>query len=711
MRRKVRRGLLLMAGMLGSLSLQAAIEPIAPLAMSERHPQISRTVTDLIERYHYSHQQLDNSVSSAILDEYLDILDGNRVYFLASDVASFGRYRYELDERARDGALDPAFEIFNRFRDRVTERLSYALNLLETEPDFTVDEVYRWDRTELGWPNTEAEMHEIWRLRVKNDALTLVMTDPDQTWEAVAVTLRERYERIHRDISDLDHDDAFEYFMNAVARTMDPHSSYLSAQDSEEYRIDMSNTYEGIGARLRDDDDDDFVWVEEVITGGPAHLDGRLQADDRITAVAEGEGEFVDVIGMRLDDVVKRIRGEGGSVIRLQILPRGAEPGSPQTVITLTRDKVKLEEQAAKSELREVTLDDGSTFRIGVINVPKFYQDFAARTSGEMDYTSTSRDVTALLLDLEAQGIDGVVMDLRQNGGGHLSEAIELSGLFIDSGTVVQVRETTGTLEEHDDPSAGAVYDGPLAVLVDRYSASASEIFAAAIQDYERGVIIGQQTFGKGTVQNLFDLDRSIRSSEAGNGQLTLTIGKYYRVTGDSTQNRGVFPDIELPSIIPTEAVGENTRPTALPWDRIASARRFRPQTSLDAEIDELNASHLSRSISDANYNFLVEDASARTQGWNENTVSLNIETRRAEQQQEERDALARENARRTALGLPVLSSIDELRDLEDPVSAAEILLDEATRTVAEIAVRNRGSGQAVRASAAGEGLVPPDGV
>lgn len=709
MRREVRRGMLLVAGMLGSLTLHAAIEPMAPLTMSQRHPQISRTVTELIERWHYSHQQLDNSVSSAILDEYLDILDSNRVYFLASDIASFGRYRYELDNRARDGALDPAFEIFNRFRDRVTERLSYALTLLETEPDFTIDEDYRWDRTELGWPNTDAEMQEIWRLRVKNDALTLVMAD--EPWAEAAETLRVRYERIHRDISDLDDDDAFEYFMNAVARTMDPHSSYLSAQDSEEYRIDMSNTYEGIGARLREELD--FVTVEEVITGGPAHLDGKLQAEDRITAVAEGEGEFVDVIGMRLDDVVRRIRGPGGSVIRLQVLPRGAEPGSPQTIITLTRDKVKLEEEAAKSELREVTLDDGTSFKIGVINVPKFYQDFAARTSGEVDYTSTSRDVTALLLELEAQGVDGVVMDLRQNGGGHLSEAIELSGLFIDSGPVVQVRETTGQLEEHEDPSNGAVYDGPLAVLVDRYSASASEIFAAAIQDYKRGVIIGQQTFGKGTVQNLFDLDRSIRSDEAGNGQLTLTIGKYYRVTGDSTQNRGVFPDIELPSAIPTEAVGENTRPTALPWDRIASAR-FRPETSLDAEINELNASHLSRSVSDANYNFLVEDATARTRGWNENTVSLNIETRRAEQQQEEQDALARENERRTALGLPILSTIDELQDVEEPVSAAGILLDEATRTVAEIAARQRvQSGAAARTSAAGAGATPalPDGV
>lgn len=693
------RGLLVLVGGLASWVSQAALEPIVPLEMSSRHPMISRTVTGLIEDFHYSHLRLDNSMSSAILDQYLDILDGNRVYFLASDVASFGRYRYELDERSKNGELAPAFEIFNRFRERVTERLDYALTLLDSEPDFAIDESYRWDRTELGWPSTEAEMQEIWRLRVKNDALTLVMAD--QPWEEASETLRKRYERIHRDISELDSDNVFEYFMNAVARTMDPHSSYLSAQDSEEYRIDMSNTYEGIGARLSSEDD--LVKVEEVILGGPAHLDGTLQAEDRITAVAEGEAEFVDVVGMRLDDVVRLIRGEEGSVIRLRVLPRGAEPGSAQKIVLLTRAKVKLEEQAARSELREVTLDDGTSYRIGVITVPKFYQDFAARTSGELDYTSTSRDVTALITELEAEGVDGIVMDLRKNGGGHLSEAIELSGLFIDNGPVVQVRETSGRPEQHFDPSDGAIYDGPLAVLVDRYSASASEIFAAAIQDYERGVIIGQQTFGKGTVQNLFDLDRQIsRSNGAGNGQLTLTIGKYYRVTGDSTQNRGVLPDIELPSEIPTQAVGENTRPTALPWDRIESTR-FRPQSSLDAAIDSLNESHLIRAVSDANYNFLVEDSTAAIRSWNEKTVSLNIEQRRAERSSEEQAALARENARRGALGLEPISSYDELGEIEDPVSPAEILLEEATRTVAEIAAGLGGrSAPAVRTTATG---------
>jgi len=675
------RALLIASGILASVPVLAAIEPIEPIEMSPRQPLISRTVTELIETWHYSRQPLDNSLSSAILDQYLDILDSNRVYFLASDVAGFGQYRYELDEKSRAGELEPAFDIFNRFRNRVSQRLTYALSLLDTEPDFSLDEDFRWDRTELGWPSSEAEMQEIWRLRVKNDALNLIMAD--QTWEDAAQTLRERYERIHNDIGKLDADDAFEYFMNAVAHTMDPHSNYLSPEDSEEYRIDMSLSYEGIGARLSEEDD--FVEVVEVIPGGPADLDGQLKALDRITAVAEGDGEFTDVIGWQLEDVVDRIRGPGGSVIRLRVLPAGSEPGSPQRVIALTRDKVKLEEQAAQKDLQVVPLDDGSEYRIGVITVPKFYQDFAARTSGEADYTSTSRDVARLILELEQDGIDGLVMDLRKNGGGHLSEAIELSGLFIDNGPVVQVKETTGQLDRHRDPSDGALYDGPLAVLVDRYSASASEIFAAAIQDYERGIIIGQQTFGKGTVQNLFNLDRAARDADAGFGQLTLTIGKYYRVTGDSTQNLGVRPDIVLPSDIPAEAVGENTRDTALPWDRI-EATRFSPRPPLDGMITTLNDSQRMHSANDPNYSFLVEDFTARLDGWNEDTVSLNINKRKAQQEAENQARLDRENHRRSALGEAPIASLEELADSDDAVSPEAILLEQATRTVAEMA-------------------------
>jgi carboxyl-terminal processing protease len=401
--------------------------------------------------------------------------------------------------------------------------------------------------------------------------------------------------------------------------------------------------------------------------------------------VAQGSEGFVDVIGWKLEDVVQLIRGPGGSIIRLRILPGGAEPGSPQRIVSLTRDKVLLEEQAAQSDVREVTLDDGTLYRIGVIDVPKFYQDFAAKTDGEPEYKSTSRDVMRLITELKAQDIDGLVMDLRQNGGGHLSEATELSGLFIDNGPVVQVMETTGKLEIYPDPSATAFYDGPLAVLVDRYSASASEIFAAAIQDYQRGVIIGQQTFGKGTVQNLFNLDRMINGIGGEAGQLTLTIGKYYRVTGDSTQNRGVMPDIELPSGVPTDAVGENTRGSALPWDRIETTE-FRPRPSLTMAVELLNDTQKLRAVNDPDFNFLEKDYSSRVASWNEHTVSLNLERRKAKQAAERQASLDRENERRAALGLTAVASFEELSEIEDAVSAADILLNQAALSVAEIA-------------------------
>ncbi len=451
-----------------------------------------------------------------------------------------------------------------------------------------------------------------------------------KTWPEAAKILRERYERSYKRVTQLTTDDVFETYMNAVAHNMDPHSSYLSPRQSEEYRIQMSLSYDGIGASLQLEDD--YVKVMNIIPGGPAQIDGQLKPEDRITAVGEGGTEPIDVIGWRLDDVVQKIRGPGGTRVRLQILPAGATPGSPEKTIELTRDKIKLEEQAAKKQLLEIPFD-GKNYRIGVITVPSFYQDFAARSRGDDDYTSTSRDVTRLLGEFKAEGgIDGLVMDLRANGGGHLSEATELSGLFIERGPIVQLRETRGTIQQLDDPSPTAIYGGPLAVLVDRYSASASEIFAAAIQDYDRGVIIGQQTFGKGTVQNLFPLDRLMRGTD--NGQLTLTIGKYYRVTGESTQHRGVLPDIELPSAVDTTTVGESTRDTALPWDRIQPTR-FRADTHLAAEMNDLRAHQAARAAKDPNYAFVVAEDAAYREANAQKSVSLNMDEAHCREQED----------------------------------------------------------------------------
>lgn len=657
----------------------AAVEPMPPLQIAAKHPAIATNVTKLIEELHYSLPRLDNSLSSAILDRYLDTLDGNRMYFTAADVASFNRLRYELDDRTRTGDLQPVFDIFNLFRKRAGERVETAIALLATEPDYTLDESYQWDRSELPWPVSEQEINEVWRKNVKSDGLRLMLTG--KTWTEAAETLKERYERSYKRITQLTADDVFETFMNAVAHNMDPHSSYLSPRQSEEYRIQMSLSYDGIGASLQLEDD--YVKVMNIIPGGPAHIDGQLKPEDRITAVGEEGSAPVDVIGWRLDDVVQRIRGPGGTKVRLQVLPAGAAPGSPEKTIELTRDKIKLEEQAAKKELLEIPFD-GTSYRIGVITVPSFYQDFAARSRGEEDYTSTSRDVSRLIEEFRAEGgIDGLVMDLRANGGGHLSEATELSGLFIERGPVVQLRETRGNIQVLDDPSPTAVYDGPLAVLVDRYSASASEIFAAAIQDYDRGVIIGQQTFGKGSVQNLFPLDRLMRGTD--NGQLTLTIGKYYRVTGESTQHRGVIPDIELPSLVDTATVGESTRDTALPWDRIQPTR-FRPATA-PAGLDELRAHQETRAANDPEFSYLLSDIAAFKEISAQKSVSLNLAARVAENKRLEDERLARENELRAAEGLAALTSIAELEQAE---GTEGILLRQAARVVAEMVKRER---------------------
>ena len=658
----------------------ATTTPTADLTMNEKHPDISQRVTRIIEDLHYSRPRIDNSFSSAILDRYLDTLDGNRLYFLSSDISSFGRYRYELDDRARDGELEPVFEIFNVFRARTEERIAYALTLLEQEPDFTIDESFRFDRSEMAWPTTDEEIQDVWRRHVKNAGLSLVLTG--KTWEETAEILQERYERVLTRIVQLTADDVFATFMNAMAHTMDPHSSYMSPRDSEEYRIQMSLSYDGIGASLQLTND--YVTVINVIAGGPAQLDGQLKPEDRITGVAQGDdGEVVDVIGWRLDDVVQIIRGPGGTLVRLQILPAGAAPGSPERVLSLVRDKVKLEEQAAKSDRLEIT-HEGNPYHIGVIRVPSFYLDYAARTRGEEDYTSTTRDVERLVGELQAEGIDGLVLDLRQNGGGHLSEATELSGLFIERGPVVQLRQTRGNIEVLDDPMPGVVYDGPLAVLVDRYSASASEIFAAAIQDYERGIVIGQQTFGKGSVQNLFNLDRFMRAP--GYGQLTLTIGKYYRVTGGSTQHRGVLPDIELPSLVDTDTVGESTRDTALPWDQI-DPTRFRAETSLDPAIQLLTERHMARVATDPDYNYLLEDVAAFGELRDRETVSLNLLERQAERDLLQEQQLTRENERRAGLDLEPLASIDDFEAAE----ASDIQLDQAARVVADMAALDAG--------------------
>ncbi len=663
-----------------AVSTDNALEQKSYLYPEQRHESIGELITQFIERSHYNQIAVDDDLSSDVMDLFIESLDRNRMYLLQGDVEFFETYRYQLDDMVRSRPLTPVFEMYEVYQTRVRERLTFALQQLETEPDFTVDESYQFDRSEEPWAKSSAELDEIWRLRVKNDALNMALEE--EPWEKIQDVLTKRYKGYLRRLEQVNNDDVFERFMNAFAHTLDPHSSYLSPRNSEEYRIQMSLSYFGIGASLQTEDD--YVKIAGIIPGGPAAADGSLKPEDRITGVGQGaDGEVVDVIGWRLDDVVDLIRGPANSVVRLEIIPANSLPGSPKKFIDLTRGQVKLEEQAAKSEIMTVPRE-GREWRIGVIDVPSFYRDYPALSRGDKDFTSTTKDVRRLIGELEKEGIDGLVIDLRGNGGGHLTEATALSGLFIDNGPVVQLRNSNGRISRLDDPDpvARVAYSGPLAVLVDRYSASASEIFAAAIQDYARGVVVGQQTFGKGTVQNLYSLDQYLRSEDdKGFGQLTLTIGKYYRVTGGSTQHRGVNPDIELPSHINAEMIGESVRDSALPWDTVPTTR-FRAGKPLDSTIESLSASYLQRVKDDPNFRYQLDMIEAAEEMSAQKTLSLNIDARRQEREDELQRRLDRENERRAALGIEQVESLDDIEDDDIP----DILLDQATGIVTDLA-------------------------
>jgi carboxyl-terminal processing protease len=635
-------------------------------APTERHARVARLVSSMFERSHYRQAPVNDPVSSLVLDRYLESLDGLRSYFTAADIEEFERYRYELDDAILEGKLEPAFEIFNRYQQRSRERMKFALAVLEKEPDFTLDESFEFDRRKAPWAKDSAELDELWRKRVKNDAISLMLAD--KTWPEAREVLQKRYERAAKRSEQVTTDDVFEIFMNAFAHVFDPHSSYFSPRNSEEYRIQMSLSYEGIGASLQSLDD--YVTIMEILPGGSAQQSGELKATDRIIAVGQGKsGEMVDVVGWRLDDVVALIRGPNGSFVRLLIQPGKASTDAQERVVMLPRTKITLEAQAAKKELRTIERGDRK-LRIGVITVPSFYQDYNARAAGEEEFRSTTRDVRKLLDQFKAEGgIDGLVLDLRENGGGHLSEAIGLVNLFVERGAVVQLRETGGRVEVLESEADAPAYDGPLTILVDRFSASASEIFAAAMQDYGRGVVIGQETYGKGSVQNLYPLDRYAIGQDPGYGQLTVTIGMYYRVTGDSTQNRGVQPDVRLPSAIDTAEVGESSRDAALPWNRIRPAQ-FRREGTLGPAIAELQGLHEQRIGADPDYQHMLSEIATLEDMRKRKDVSLKLEKRREERTALSHGELMRENQRRAALGEESLDDTDDIKDLPDAILA-----------------------------------------
>ncbi len=644
---------LLLTMMLISPVLQAGLQTeITPLQPLTEH---SRTTAEIVSRLSQQHYQrtevrLDNNLSSIVFDRYLKELDPNRSYFLRSDINEFEKYRYRLDDAFRARQLDPAFIIFNRYQQRVTERVQFLIDEIDKGIErfkFDTDEYIQVDRKNHAWPQNTAELDKLWIKRLKNEVLNLKLSDKEQ--DTIAELLKKRYTNQLNRIQQNNAEDAYRVYINALTLSYDPHTQYFSPRGTENFNIRMRLSLQGIGAMLQSEDE--YTKVTRLIPAGPADKAGELKAGDRIVGVGQGkDGDIVDVIGWRLDDVVDLIRGKKGTVVRLNILKANAVDTSKTRIISITRDQVKLDEQDASKKIINLK-SYGKDYRLGVIDIPKFYIDFEAANRGDPNYKSTTRDVKRLLKDLIAENVDGIIIDLRDNGGGSLHEVNELTGLFIESGPTVQVRDLSGRVYVHHDKDDEITYNGPLAVLVNRLSASASEIFAGAIQDYHRGIVIGTQTYGKGTVQAMLPLSR---------GQITLTQQKFYRITGDSTQNRGVIPDIELPSLYNINEVGENALEAALPWDKIRAAqfKRFRDFAS---KIPKLQQLHSKRAENDPDFihlkqtNALIEERNQVTQ------VSLNEDVRRQEKLQLEQKQIDLENQRRKALKLPPISSLEEL--------------------------------------------------
>jgi len=623
----VRRIFILITLLLVTFPALAATDANTSLVLKPSIDQRYATnlATKFLTNWHYKDTRLDDELSSEIFDGYFELLDPNRVYFLAADVATFERYRNGLDDALRHSDLLPAYEIFNVYVDRVRQRANYSRSRVQQPFDFTIDEFYPFDREDAPWVQTAAELNELWRLRVKNDYLRLKLTDKEDA--AIIETLTERYDNMERRINELNEEDVFQFFMNAFAKSIEPHTAYLSPRTSANFEISMKLSLEGIGALLGRESE--YTTISRVVAGGPAAQDGRLQAGDRITAVGQGqEGKMVDVIGWRVDDVVDLIRGPKDTVVRLEVLPEGVSISGPSSVIDIVRNEVKLEEQAAKSEIIELPVNgyeggsEDEVVKIGVIDLPVFYLDFTGRAQNRPDYRSSTRDVRKLIVELEEQGVQGIVVDLRNNGGGSLLEATTLTGLFIDKGPVVQVRNSSGRISLEEDVEPGMAWDGPLAVLVNRYSASASEIFAAAIQDYGRGLVVGEPTFGKGTVQSLLDLDDYAPSDTPGMGQLKITMAQFFRINGGSTQNRGVVPDIRFPSAGDPEKYGERAYDNALPWTSIDPAR-FDPSGDLNHMVVVADNRYQGRIGENQEFSWLLSDIDDYNTHSNEKKVSL----------------------------------------------------------------------------------------
>jgi carboxyl-terminal processing protease len=614
---------------------KVAATPLKPVAAQA---QAALWASRVMARYHYKALPLDDEMSEKIFDNYLKWLDSEKLYFTQADLGQLAPMRTKLDDAINNENLTLPFQIYNLYQQRFNERMTYARELLKGKFDFTTDESLQLDREKAAWAKNEDEVRDLWRKRVKNDWLRLKIAGKDD--KAIRDTLDKRYENYQNRIKKLNNEDVFQMFMNAYATAIEPHTNYLGPRSAENFDIAMRLSLEGIGAVLQSRDD--YTLIREIVPGGPAALSGKLKVGDRIVGVAQGDkGGFTDVLGWRIDDVVQLVRGEKDSLVRLDVIPADAGPDGKHVTVSLVRKKINMEEQSAKKSIIKVK-EGGVERRIGVISLPTFYLDFEARRRGDKDFKSATRDVARILGELKKEKVDNVLIDLRNNGGGSLIEAVELTGLFIDKGPVVQQRSAEGRVEVESDTNAGLAWDGPIGVLINRGSASASEIFAAAIQDYGRGIVIGEPSFGKGTVQTLINLDRFAPSEKVHYGELKMTIAQFFRINGGTTQLRGVTPDIKLPVTADVDNFGESSYDNALPWVQIKPAN-FAPAGDLKDLISPLQKRHEARVSKDKDFQYLSEDIAEAVKLRKDNVISLNEAVRRKERDAQEAKARLRE--------------------------------------------------------------------
>lgn len=648
---------------------------------------VCKTVAVMISEYNYKKVELNDSIANVVFARYIKALDENHNYFLASDIKSFEPFKKTLSDDIKEGDLTSVFSIFNLYKKRYNERIQYSLSQLNNKYDYTKKEEFVYDRDSLPWVASAPEMNDLWTKRVKYDLLNLRLASPDMVKNKA--TLKKRYQNLLSQSNKLSNQDVFQVFMDALTNAIDPHTNYFNPANAAQFNIQMSRSVVGIGATLLVENE--YVTIKDVVPGGPAAKSHKINVDDRIIGVAQGNGEFQDIVGWRSDNAIALIRGAKGTVVRLKILPKGKTASEKPHIIAMVREKIILQDQSAKKEIRTYQ-ENGKTVKIGIINVPAFYLDFDAYNAHDPNYKSTTRDVKLILDTLKQQHVDGVVMDLRQNGGGSLIEAVNLTGLFIKTGPVVQVRDVRNRVEVDKDEDPAVAWNGPMAVLVDRFSASASEIFSAAIQDYGRGLILGTQTYGKGTVQSVYNLDDMITPSlketifgaakskdQAGLGQLNLTMAKFYRISGGSTQHKGVTPDIEFPAIIALDKYGEDTEPSALPFDVIQQSI-YTKTGDFSQLLPQLRKMHNDRMSTNLSYKYLLEDIADFKKHNAEKSVTLNEAQLKQRRDADEAKSFDHDNLRRTALGLTALKKGQSRAKSEDldflKIEAGQILTD-----------------------------------